>query len=63
MHTAAYLLALLDLDLEKFVYCFLIVERIHDGQIDDPAEVDEVGLRSILNTLLFCHSCRMVSTR
>ena len=63
MHTAAYLLALLDLDLEKFVHCFFVVERVHNGQVDDPAEVDEVGLRSILDTLLFCHSYRMVNTR
>ena len=33
----------------------LIVERVHDGEVDNLAKVDEIGLRSIADALLVGH--------
>lgn len=47
-----YLLSLLDLHLEKLVHSFLVVQRIHDSQVDDSTQVDEVRLGAVLNPCL-----------
>jgi hypothetical protein len=53
----SHLVAFFDLDFEKFVYGFFVVERVHDCEIDDPTEVDEVSLRAVLDAFLLRSSC------
>lgn len=47
-----YLLPFLDLHLEKLMYSFLVVQGIHDSQVDDSTQVDEIRLCAVLNTRL-----------
>ena len=51
--TKTYLLPLLDLHLEKLMYSFLIVQGIHDSQVDDSAQIDEIRLCTVLDARLF----------
>ena len=47
-----YLFTLLQLNFQQLVDSFLVVEGIHDGQIDHPAQIDEIRFGAVFNTLL-----------
>jgi hypothetical protein len=47
-----YLFALPQLNFQQLVDSFFVVEGIHDGQIDHPAQINEVRFGTIFNTLL-----------
>ena len=46
-----FLFALLRLNSQQLVESFLTIEGIHDGQIDHPAQINEIRLRTVFNTL------------
>lgn len=48
-----YLFALLKLNFQQLMDSFLVVERIHYGQIDDPAQIDKVGFGTVFDPLFF----------
>jgi hypothetical protein len=48
-------LAFFKLDSEKLVDSLFIVESVHDGQINDTAEVDQVRFCPILDAFLLFH--------
>lgn len=50
-------LAIGELYLEELVDRFLVVERVHDGQVNGATKIDEIGLCTVLNTLFFFHDC------
>jgi hypothetical protein len=56
-----YLFAFLELDFEKLVNGFFVVEGVHDGEIDGTTEVDEVGARLVLDTFLVGHGWESAS--
>jgi hypothetical protein len=56
------LFALLHLNLEELVHGFLVVQRVHKGQVDHPAKVNDICARLVLDTLLFGGSiCNSIS--
>ena len=50
--TKLYLFALVELDFQQLVDSFLIVEGIHDGQINRPAQINQVRFGMVFNSLL-----------
>ena len=52
----SYLLSFLNLNLQKLMYSFLIVERIHNGEVNNPAQIDQVGSSSVFDAFLFFDS-------
>jgi hypothetical protein len=54
------LFALLELNFKQLVDGFLGVEGIHDGQIDHPAQINEVRFGTVFNTLLLGNSFLVV---
>jgi hypothetical protein len=54
-----YLFALLQLNFQQLVDSFLVVESIHDGQINHPAQINEIRLGTVFNTLLLGNGCNI----
>lgn len=48
----SYLFTLLQLNFQQLVDRFLIVEGIHDSQIDHPPQINEIRFGTVFNTLL-----------
>jgi len=48
----SYLLTFLKLDFQKFVNGFLVVESVHDGQVDNSAQINQVGFSPVLDSFL-----------
>jgi hypothetical protein len=55
-----YLFALLQLNFQQLVDSFLVVESIHDGQIDHPAQINEICFGTVFNTLLLGNDWNML---
>lgn len=48
-----YLFAFFELNLEKFMNGFFVVQGIHDREVDDTTQVREICRRAVLNAFLF----------
>lgn len=48
-----YLFALLELDFEQFMDRFLVVQGIHDSEVDRSSQIHQVGLGAILDIHFF----------
>lgn len=47
-----YLLSFLQLNFEQFMNGFLVIQGIHDGQVDDTAQVHQVSFCPVFDALL-----------